>query len=70
VVEKEVEVSSISGIGHGASSNVLTHLTAQRAAPSVAVSTTKDSDGDFDGTKVGQSDAKDFGKGSRLDVRA
>jgi hypothetical protein len=47
-------------------SSMLAALKPPKAAP-VTTPVRKDSDGDFDGTKVGGFDARDFGKGVNLD---
>jgi len=61
-------MSSIQGIPNVAQASVQAAAASHKAIAAPAVA--KDSDGDFDGTKVGQSDAKDFGKGNAVDRQA
>ncbi len=61
-------MSSLSGIGSAQQPAV-----AQMAAATkmmAAARNVRDSDGDHDGTVAGQVDAKDFGKGIKLDRQA
>ena len=57
-------MSSISGISGGVQPTV---FSAAKASATVLV---RDADGDHDGTRAGQVDAKDFGKGVNIDRRA
>lgn len=61
-------MSSIGGISGGAPQVQNNPAATQKAAAAKPV--VKDADGDFDGTRPGGSDAKDFGKGVKLDRTA
>ena len=50
--------------------NVAKAVVTPQKAPAAVLSAVKDSDGDFDGTKPGQVDAKDSGKGLTIDRTA
>ena len=63
-------MSSISGISGGVQSNVFNAAVSKTPGTAAATSVVRDADGDHDGTRVGQSDAKDFGKGVNLDRTA
>ncbi len=61
-------MSSISSVSCGVAQSIINAVAPQKSA--TTVSTVRDSDGDFDGTKLGAVDSKDFGKGSKVDRRA
>jgi len=61
-------MSSISGVGGSPQANILTSAAPKKAA--VAATMVRDSDGDYDATPAGKSDAKDVGKGVNLDRQA
>jgi hypothetical protein len=63
-------MSAIGAIPGGAHAAIAKAAAAQKSGPSAALSTVRDSDGDFDGTAVGQIDARDFGKGVKFDAAA
>jgi len=62
-------MSSISSVSAGVAQSII-NAVAPRKSSATSVSTVRDSDGDFDGTKLGQVDGRDFGKGSKIDRRA
>ena len=61
-------MSSLSGIGGAAQPAMVQTAAASKMA--AAVKSMSDSDGDHDGTVAGQIDAKDMGKGIKLDRQA
>ncbi len=61
-------MSGISGVSNAMHSS-MAHA-AQKHVVSAAKPTMKDADGDYNGTPAGQVDARDFGKGQKLDRRA
>ena len=63
-------MSSISGVPGGAHVAIAKAIVPQKSGPAAALSTVRDSDGDFDGTAPGQVDARDFGKGVKIDAKA
>jgi hypothetical protein len=63
-------VSSISGIQAGLQPNLHSVVSRVKTVPPAAAAPVRDADGDFDGTAVGQLDAKAFGKGGRIDRQA
>jgi prenyltransferase beta subunit len=63
-------VSSIGAVSSVAQPSVSNAAALQKKATAAVLSTVKDSDGDFDGTKPGQVDAKDLGKGLTIDRMA
>ncbi len=63
-------MSSISGISGGVHSAIANTAASKNLGAAAAKPAVRDSDGDFDGTAVGQIDAKDFGKGVSLDRKA
>jgi hypothetical protein len=63
-------MSSISGISGGVQPAILTAAAPQKSVAAAMLSVKRDSDGDFDGTTPGQVDAKDFGKGVKVDRNA
>ena len=63
-------MSSISAISGGVQSNVYNAAVSKKPGTAAATSLVRDADGDHDGTRAGQTDAKDFGKGVRFDRTA
>jgi hypothetical protein len=63
-------MSSISAISGGVQSNVFNAAVSKKPGTAAATSLVRDADGDHDGTRAGQTDAKDFGKGVNLDRTA
>jgi hypothetical protein len=63
-------LSSISGISSAPRPNVSSAAALRKQGPAPAAAIVKDSDGDHDGTKAGQVDARDFGKGLAIDRMA
>lgn len=68
--ERRFAVSSISAVSSVIQSNVSSAAALQKKATAAVLSTVRDSDGDFDGTKPGQVDARDLGKGLTIDRKA
>ena len=63
-------MSSIGAISGGAQQALLQAAAPQKSLAAATRSNVRDADGDFDGTKPGQVDPKDAGKGVKIDRRA
>jgi hypothetical protein len=63
-------VSSIGAVSGAVQPTVVKASAVSQKAAAAVLSVKKDSDGDFDGTKPGQIDPKDAGKGLKIDSKA
>jgi hypothetical protein len=63
-------MSAIGAITGGAQQALLNAAAPPKSVATSAASRVRDSDGDFDGTKPGQVDPRDAGKGVRIDRQA
>ena len=63
-------MSSIGAVSNAVQPHVARAAAVSQKAPAAVFSAVRDSDGDFDGTKPGQFDPKDFGKGLTIDRKA